>query len=83
MSDDNRVIAFHAAQYWEGGHTWQGFILLSPEECERLERALRLARTGKLGEKKPVVVRTHMADFGDAIRRTSITMKSYIPRVQP
>ena len=77
---DERIIAFHSTQYWEGGKTWTGFILLSPDECEKLENALRLARTGKLGEKKPVVVKTHKAPgFNEAIRRTSITLKSYIP----
>jgi len=80
MSEDNRIIAFHATQYWENGRNWSGFILLSPEECEKLESSLRLARTGKLGMKKPVVAREHVArGFTNAIKRTSFTMESYIP----
>ena len=80
MSDE-RIIAFYSTQCWEGGKTWTGFILLSPDECEKLENALRLARTGKLGEKKPVVVKEHKAGgYDQAIRRTTLTLKSYIPR---
>ena len=79
MSNEH-IIAFHATQYWSGGRdAWSGFILLSEDEAERLENALRLARTGRIGVERKVIVKRHVAshDYERYVVRTRIMVKGY------
>lgn len=77
-----RIIAFHATQHWAKDRSkWSGFILLSEDEAEHLENALRLARTGKAGVERPVTVRTHIAPgVAVPITKTQLVIKGYVPR---
>ena len=79
MSNEH-IIALHATQQWSGRHdAWTGFILLSEEEAEKLENALRLARTGKIGVERTVIVKKHVAsrDYEHYIVKTRIVVKEY------
>lgn len=75
-----RTIALHSIQTIRGSER-QGCVLLTEAEAERLETALRLARTGKLGKERPV--RLSIVDrerYGDGAARTRIIVKGYHPR---
>ena len=87
MSDSpDRIIAFHAHQYWRRTRRhFDGYILLSERDAERLEDALRLARTGKLDKCRTVrvsLVETEKYPNGGAAV-TTLTTKGYVPREEP
>ena len=87
MSDSpERTIAFHAHQYWRKSERhFSGYILLSEDDAVRLENALRLSRTGKLGKCRTVrvsLVETEKYPDGGAAR-TTLTIKGYVPREEP
>lgn len=76
-----RIIALHAQQTWRGGgKRGDSYVLLSEDEAERLENALRLARTGKLDKERPVPTATEDTDYpGNCIVRTRFVVKGYDP----
>jgi hypothetical protein len=79
MSDSERIIALHAEQRWvSGGRRERSYILLNEEEALRLENALRLGRTGKLGKDRPVRTATPDHAFpGNPVASTRFVVKSF------
>jgi len=79
---DKRIIALHAQQRWmDGKPRPDGYILMSEDEAEKLENALRLARTGKPNKERPVP--THTPDenyWGVPVKSTRFIVKGYYPK---
>jgi hypothetical protein len=77
-----RIISLHANQRRRlGERRGKSYILLSEQEAEKLENALRLARTGKLGVERAVPTKTPCParEGVNPIVSTRFTIKSYIP----
>ena len=78
-----RIIALHSEQRFKSsGKVRHGYVLLTPEEAEKLENALRLARTGKLDKVRPValaIVDEERWGAGYAAK-TRLIVKGYEPR---
>ena len=80
---DKRIIALHAQQTWANGERQRSgsYILMSEDEAEKLENALRLARTGKPDKERPVP--THTPDenyWGVPVKSTRFVVKGYYPK---
>ena len=78
--NDARAIAFHAVQIIDGSER-QGCVLLTEAEAVRLENALRLARTGKLGKERPVRLSIgNRGLYGPRSVTTRLIVKGYHPQ---
>lgn len=79
---DKRIIALHAQQIWASGERRSSsYILMSEDEAEKLENALRLARTGKPNKERPVPTHTPDENFwGVSVKSTRFVVKGYYPK---
>ena len=69
-----RLIAFHSLQRDRlSRRTDYGMVVLTEDEAAKLEDALRLARTGKVGKERPVSLTTPIGSVS-----TRIIVKGFV-----
>lgn len=77
-----RMVMLLAKQQWGSGRRWEGYIVMTPEEAEQLEKVLRLARTGKLGTERRAAIATRSRSEAAPVTKTTFVVKGYEPEEQ-
>jgi|GEM_PF-6606454 len=71
-----RLVAIHSFQQDRSSRrSTDGMVILTEDEASKLEDALRLARTGKLGKERPVGLSRVLGGVS-----TRIVVKGYEPK---